>query len=171
VGGLFLFLTFTSVLALRSSMYRWLTTGTRRTDEVEEAAAPVANGELHIDVAERGLAQHNAGSHAHASTAQSSKRLAAAVNSNAAGDAIPFTSLDLSWSDLRYTVQVDAEDEQGKKIKKDRVLLAGINGFAAAGQLTALMGSSGAGQESGTALHCAALRLAQHGTAQHSAAS
>lgn len=124
LAALYVLLSLLGVVALRSSMHRALTTGTRRTDEAEEVSAE-AEGEVRVQVAAE-----------YASSNQIS---------NAAGEAIPFQRLGLSWQDLRYTVQVDGEDEHGKPVKKDRVLLSGINGFARAGQLTALMGSSGAG--------------------------
>ncbi len=66
----------------------------------------------------------------------------AAADALEASRELAFTRMDLSFTDLKYTVQVKGED--GKL--KDRVLLNSVNGFAKAGELTALMGSSGAGK-------------------------
>jgi ABC-type multidrug transport system ATPase subunit len=52
---------------------------------------------------------------------------------------MPFTPATLSWKDLKYTVYVGKE-------KTPKVLLNKISGYAEPGKLTALMGSSGAGQ-------------------------
>ncbi|TPX31490.1 hypothetical protein SmJEL517_g05210 [Synchytrium microbalum] len=46
----------------------------------------------------------------------------------------------LSWHDLSYTVKI------GKKPQVSRVLLNNLNGFAAPGELVAIMGGSGAGK-------------------------
>jgi len=60
---------------------------------------------------------------------------------------LSFTRMDLAFSDLRYSVTVKEIDEKtGKMGTRERTLLSGINGFAKAGELTALMGSSGAGK-------------------------
>ena len=61
-----------------------------------------------------------------------------------ASTALPFAPIDLAWRNIHYTVMVDRQD--GGKGKVGRKLLTGINGYAKAGQLTALMGSSGAGK-------------------------
>jgi hypothetical protein len=53
--------------------------------------------------------------------------------------ALPFTPATLAWKDLKYTVYVGKE-------KTPKVLLNRISGYAEPGKLTALMGSSGAGQ-------------------------
>ena len=58
--------------------------------------------------------------------------------------ALPFQPIDLAWRNIHYSVMVNPQD--GGKGKVARKLLDGISGYARAGQLTALMGSSGAGK-------------------------
>jgi len=53
--------------------------------------------------------------------------------------AIPFTMVDLTFKDIRYTVLSSITKEQ-------LTLLNGIDGVVEAGKMTALMGSSGAGK-------------------------
>lgn len=53
--------------------------------------------------------------------------------------AIPFQKVDLTFQDIRYTVQSSVGDERLE-------LLKGIDGLVEAGKMTALMGSSGAGK-------------------------
>ena len=50
--------------------------------------------------------------------------------------AIPFTKVDLTFSNIHYTVMSSITNEELK-------LLNGIDGFVKAGKMTALMGSSG----------------------------
>lgn len=58
-----------------------------------------------------------------------------------------FERMDLAWRDLHYSVPVSEKDQAtGKQRTVQRELLAGVSGFARAGELTALMGSSGAGK-------------------------
>jgi ABC-type multidrug transport system ATPase subunit/ABC-type multidrug transport system permease subunit len=57
-------------------------------------------------------------------------------------EALPFTPMWLSFSDIRYTVKV--KDTKG--VTMDRPLLRGVSGYAEPGKLTALMGASGAGK-------------------------
>ena len=52
-----------------------------------------------------------------------------------------FMPVNLAWRDIHYTVMVEKD-----KKKVERKLLTGISGYAKAGQLTALMGASGAGK-------------------------
>jgi ABC-type multidrug transport system ATPase subunit/ABC-type multidrug transport system permease subunit len=56
--------------------------------------------------------------------------------------AIPFEPVTLVWKNLWYTVEIDGKD--GTKEPLD--LLKGVSGFTKPGQMTALMGSSGAGK-------------------------
>jgi len=56
-------------------------------------------------------------------------------------EAIPFTPVWLSFSNIKYTVDVEVDGKPAK-----RVLLDNINGYAEPGKLTALMGASGAGK-------------------------
>ena len=56
-------------------------------------------------------------------------------------DAVPYTPTWLSFSNVKYTVQVEKDG-----VKSDRILLDGVNGYAEPGKLTALMGASGAGK-------------------------
>jgi ABC-type multidrug transport system fused ATPase/permease subunit len=88
------------------------------------------------------------------------------------GETFPFERATLVWSNIGYAVEVevDAPVEQGaapgadatngkeqatkaKKIKKQRQLLTDINGFARPGEVTALMGASGAGKVISQLLH------------------
>jgi len=126
-----------SLIGLHSTMGRWLTMGTKRVpDEPDEQVTSALVGEVRVDVL--GAAASNASSAANSF---------AGSNASAAGDAISFERMDLSWSDIKYTVQVPNENDAGQVHgTKDRVLLDGVSGFARAGQLTALMGSSGAGK-------------------------
>ena len=55
---------------------------------------------------------------------------------------IPFQPMSLVFKDLHYTVKV--KNSEGKTV--DRQLLNGISGYVKPGQLTALMGASGAGK-------------------------
>ena len=55
---------------------------------------------------------------------------------------LPFTRMDLAFIDLRYVVTVTEQDDAGVKRTYDRALLQGINGYAKAGELTALMVST-----------------------------
>ena len=55
---------------------------------------------------------------------------------------IPFQPMSLAFDDLHYTVKV--KTQEGKTA--DRKLLNGISGYVKPGQLTALMGASGAGK-------------------------
>ena len=69
------------------------------------------------------------------------QKYASSFKMQTAATALPFTPVDLAWRDIHYTVQVEKD---GKQVP--RKLLTGISGYARAGQLTALMGSSGAGK-------------------------
>ena len=73
---------------------------------------------------------------------------------------IPFQPMSLAFDSLHYTVKVKTQG--GKTI--DRKLLNGINGYVKPGQLTALMGASGAGtahirHTHSAGPHCACLGL------------
>lgn len=54
--------------------------------------------------------------------------------------ALPFTPATLAWSDLNYSITLPNGTE--------RVLLNSVSGYAKPGEMTALMGASGAGQKS-----------------------
>ena len=62
-----------------------------------------------------------------------------------AATALPFQPIDLAWRNIHYSVMVNRQD--GGKGKVARKLLDGISGYARAGQLTALMGQLGRGQD------------------------
>jgi ABC-type multidrug transport system ATPase subunit len=131
--------------------------GTRRFDEAEvleteeekaaEEAIQAHDAEVEDDVA-NGLATHPSLGAAEIS------RLSAATDVSGASvgadskalktlrEALPFTPMWLSFSDIHYTVKVTTAD--GTLI--DRPLLRGVNGYAEPGKLTALMGASGAGK-------------------------
>ena len=124
LAGLFLFTTLLSAFALAKS-HRWLTEGTRRDDE---AQTDDKTDEIQVRVG---------------SAMRSSARDKLITSEE---DAIPFERMNLTWTDLKYVVPVVEKGPDGKPIHCDRQLLAGVNGFARAGELTALMGSSGAGK-------------------------
>ena len=63
-------------------------------------------------------------------------------SSRSAASVLPFEPIDLAWKGIKYTVNV----KQSDGTRTTRVLLHGIDGFSMAGSLTALVGSSGAGQ-------------------------
>jgi ABC-type multidrug transport system fused ATPase/permease subunit len=54
--------------------------------------------------------------------------------------ALPFVPVTLAWSKLRYSVTLPSGEE--------RTLLRDVSGFGAPGEMTALMGASGAGKVS-----------------------
>jgi len=56
-------------------------------------------------------------------------------------NAVPFTPVWVSFSNVKYTVPVTVDGKPG-----ERLLLDNINGYAEPGKLTALMGASGAGK-------------------------
>ena len=62
---------------------------------------------------------------------------------------IPFQPMSLAFEGLHYTVKVKTQDKK----TVDRKLLNGISGYVKPGQLTALMGASGAGKYSHTPTH------------------
>ena len=107
----------------------WLTVGTRRSfDESAEALDSVGDststGEVEVRIGAKttSMAVHDA----EARTREENSRL-------------PFTRMDLAFIDLRYVVTVTEQDDAGVKRTYDRALLQGINGYAKAGELTALM--------------------------------
>ena len=75
----------------------------------------------------------------HLSRGQSGQRSSRVIN---ATFAIPFQPMSLVFTDLHYTVKVKNAEKQ----TVDRKLLNGISGYVKPGQLTALMGASGAGK-------------------------
>jgi ABC-type uncharacterized transport system YnjBCD ATPase subunit len=128
--GLFIFFVLLSSAALKYKR-SWLTVGTRRTDVVELEAAD-ASVAIEVRLG-----------------AKTTSMAAAAQEKQMAEDAhqLEFERMNLSFIDLKYEVTVTETNEAtGKEETKQRQLLAGINGFARAGELTALMGSSGAGK-------------------------
>ena len=129
--GLFLLFILLGALAL-SRKRAWLTVGTRRSfDESAEALDSVGDstgaGEVEVRIGAKttSMAVHDA----EARTREENSRL-------------PFTRMDLAFIDLRYVVTVTEQDDAGVKRTYDRALLQGINGYAKAGELTALMVST-----------------------------
>ena len=113
----------------RSIVLHFLSPGTRRTDE---PTSTMDTSQIQVRVGAKTTSMV---------AAAEEKRLLEESNQ------VAFTRSDLSFIDLKYEVTVSAKDETtGKTETKQRQLLAGINGFARAGELTALMGSSGAGE-------------------------
>ena len=132
LAGLFAFFIGMSAFSLMS-LRSWLTVGTRREHIDDDAEG------LGVDAVEVRIG------------AKTTSMVAALADAKLAEDAneIRFERMDLSFVDLRYTVTVTEMDEAtGKPRTYDRALLQGINGYAKAGELTALMGSSGAGKVS-----------------------
>ena len=130
--GLFFVCIGLGVLAL-STKRSWLTVGTRRSfDESPEALASLgdsgdSSGEMEVRVGAKttSMAMHAAEAHQREEASR-----------------LPFTRMDLAFVDLRYTVVVTEQDDTGVKRTYDRALLQGINGYAKAGELTALMVST-----------------------------
>lgn len=138
--GLFLLFILLSALAL-SRKRAWLTVGTRRSfDESADALSSVgdgvvrdSNGEVEVRIGAKttSMAVHDAETRAREENSR-----------------LPFTRMDLAFIDLRYVVTVTEQDDAGVKRTYERALLQGINGFAKAGELTALMVSISATQHS-----------------------
>ena len=143
--GLFFIFVVLSALAL-SAKRAWLSIGTRRShDESAEAlnslgteCGDTSGGMVRVRVGAR----------------STSMREAITLHEVAAeSTGLEFTRMDLTFSSLRYTVTVTEQDDAGVERTYERALLQDINGFARAGELTALMGSSGAGKTVSTAAH------------------
>lgn len=134
-------LLFTAASAAALTLKRTeLTSGTRRADKEE--------GEEEEDEAETDGRQQQRQQQV-AITVQPAVASSAPTKSLATFSSsqvqLPFVPVDLAWSDIRYSVRVTEQDEAGKPRTYDRALLQGISGYARTGELTALMGSSGAG--------------------------
>jgi hypothetical protein len=106
-----------------------LTSGTRRAEKEEEEETEEQQQQVAIDVQP-------------APTQTVTKSLAHFSSSHVQ---LPFVPVNLAWNDIRYQVRVTERDDAGKPRTYDRALLQGISGYARTGELTALMGSSGAG--------------------------
>ena len=135
LAGLFAFFVGTSAYVL-ISLRSWLTVGTRRDHNegaISESEIDGAKADETHQVRIGAKTTSMAAAHEEARAQEDSNQLA-------------FTRMDLSFQDLRYTVTVTEQDEDGKPRTYERALLQGINGYAKAGELTALMGSSGAGK-------------------------
>lgn len=154
LGGVFVLFLLVSAWILKSKRTA-LTSGTKRSHDEEEALeadlAAVEGRDLDASQAQaQGGASPGAGGDFHVRIgAKTTSMLAEAALDQQREDAnhLSFTRMDLAFSDLRYTVTVKELDERtGKMVTRERTLLDGINGFAKAGELTALMGSSGAGK-------------------------
>jgi ABC-type multidrug transport system ATPase subunit len=128
MAGMFIFFMFVSAWSL-ANLRSWLTTGTKREDALESDAGDAAVFDVHVGAKSSSMV-HAADEH----------------HKLEEGNQLPFQQMDLSFSDLRYTVTVTEQDDNGKPRTYERTLLDGVNGYAKAGHLTALMGSSGAGK-------------------------
>lgn len=160
LAGVFVLFVFLSSFVL-SSKRSWLTIGTRRNTNEEPAQAGGENGGAPAAEESKGRVVVQTVGHqtrqlqSHQSAVYE-VRLGAKTTSMAAdaeaharqeeANQLDFQKMDLSFRNLRYTVTVTEQDDDGKKRTYDRALLQGVNGFAKAGELTALMGSSGAGK-------------------------
>ena len=132
--GFWLFMMGLGILALATLRYP-LTVGTKRfkdedadveKEDKDERAGNEQKTHLAITLDKAtATAQHSASS----------------FKMQTAATALPFAPVNLAWRDIHYTVVVEKD-----KKKVERKLLTGISGYAKAGQLTALMGASGAGK-------------------------
>ena len=115
-----------------------LTIGTRRfkDDEDDDGAEERAAAEQRSNGAPQGTVAVKLDK-----AVAAAQRYASSFKLQTAATALPFTPVDLAWKDIHYTVMVEKDKKQ-----VPRKLLTGISGYAKAGQLTALMGSSGAGK-------------------------
>jgi ABC-type multidrug transport system ATPase subunit/ABC-type multidrug transport system permease subunit len=155
--GMFLLFATLSAIALRKLRFP-ASVGTQRYEEKEESLPDSArsdNNNNKTDGSKRadvGLLAEMA--KRYASTAKGSSRFGFAGGSHraSAASALPFIPMDLVFSDITYSVQVQGKDKK----KVERVLLDKVSGYAASGSLTALMGVSGAGKT--TLMDCIAGR-------------
>ena len=142
--GFFLFVTGLCVLVL--SVVRFpLTMGTKRF--LDEEATAEREEEEAATRQKREVGNSGAGGSIAITldkAVSAAQSYASSFKLQSASTALPFQPIDLAWRNIHYTVMVDRTD--GGKGKVGRKLLTGINGYAKAGQLTALMGSSGAGK-------------------------
>jgi ABC-type Mn2+/Zn2+ transport system ATPase subunit len=153
--GLYLILSILSTMALHYAR-AWPSRGTKRNQDAEalqeeerlfaEAAAAAVAGVKGITTT----------SSMHSPPPPISKVHEVRLGSGLSSMSLPvqrqdtelsFTPINLAFKDLCYFVPIEVEDPAtGKKSVVERQLLRSINGFARAGELTALMGSSGAGK-------------------------
>ena len=140
--GFFLFVTGLCVLVLRVVRYP-LTMGTKRFLD-EEAAAEREEEQAAVRQQREGGAAGGTIAVTLDKAVAAAQTYASSFKLQSASTALPFQPIDLAWRNIHYTVMVDRTD--GGKGQVGRKLLTGINGYAKAGQLTALMGSSGAGK-------------------------
>ena len=153
--GLSLFIMVLHTLVI-TQPYHELSIGTRRTDEEEMLDSDLdKEGEgairLHsMPAAEGGDVEEDEADNAAPEpmerevSSQSLVRDASSFNQNTLQtlrEALPFHPTWLSFSNVKYTVQVTIDGET-----RDKVLLDGVSGYAEPGKLTALMGASGAGK-------------------------
>jgi len=150
LGGMFVLFLFVSAWILKSQRTA-LTSGTKRSHDEEEALEADQAAVEGRDAAQAGGSDGSPGGGAIEVRigAKTTSMIAESALAQQREDAnnLSFTRMDLAFSDLRYSVTVKEIDEKtGKMGTRERTLLSGINGFAKAGELTALMGSSGAGK-------------------------
>jgi ABC-type multidrug transport system fused ATPase/permease subunit len=141
--GVFVLVVCLSALVLARKR-SWLTVGTRR-EHAEEGHAQDAHGSSASLAALDSLQRPRVVEDVRIGMKTSSMvRDADAAQAREASNQLPFQRMDITFTNLNYTVTVPDEERPGKT--RDRMLLQNVNGFARAGELTALMGSSGAGQ-------------------------
>ncbi len=145
---------------LLASRRSWLTTGTRRVKEIthDEEESPAGVPEIKVRIGEKvsGDGHHMRVGAPHLAGARAIRASLQSAGQHDSEVGIAFEPMDLTFSDLRYVVTVTEMDSTGAKRTYDRALLTGVNGFARAGELTALMGSSGAGKVRMQTAHAAA---------------
>jgi len=151
--GLYLFLTAAATLALHCSR-AWPSRGTKRNQDAE---ALQEEERLFAEAAAAGVTSPSQlpampPPDAPQSTAVHEVRLGSGMSSMALPlqrqeTELSFTPINLAFRDLCYYVPIQVEDpDTKKKTTVEKQLLRSISGFARAGELTALMGSSGAGK-------------------------
>jgi len=144
--GLFIVAICASAAALAYKR-SWLTVGTRR-EHTEEGHAHDDTGSTAsaatLDAIQRQRQLPGGGDVRIGMKTSSMIRAADAQQALEDTHELHFQRMDISFADLTYTVQMPDEEHKGKT--KDRKLLQGVSGYAKAGELTALMGSSGAGK-------------------------
>jgi hypothetical protein len=138
MGVIFLFgfyLTFGAVTSRLASKLQPITPlGTKRLHKIH-TADPEVDEEVSDD---EELPQPQADGQSPQSTVVPETKIRMKNRESFKLSALPFVPVTLGWRNINYTVYI------GEK-KVPRQLLTDISGFSAPGQMTALMGSSGAG--------------------------
>ena len=117
--------------------------GTARIVPTDDTAAAATSSSSHAIVH---VADIKSESHFSVSIPSPMGSPAPLVKQASAQSALPFTPMSIAWRNIRYTVTIPAATAKTEgRASRDKVLLQSVSGLAAPGQLTALMGASGAG--------------------------